>query len=591
MKYAIFDASSKLKLSPSPLKLDGWKHLLKHYPIQGEFLSFVPAKGKKGDNEQRETYIEEDLVPGPLGEIIAGIIEFGCRIGYEGPERLLLAENMASAEDDPETMEIKLKSDLKLRRVLPCPPLRPFVSSPLGFIPKTDGTFRKIHNLSAPAGRSTNDGIPEEYRSIGYPYFEDIVAAILQTGVGCYVVKKDLKDAFRIIPVSRLDQWLLGFKWAGHFYRETCLPFGLATAPFLFNLLAEALHWILISYPGLGVEELLHYLDDFIFIFRAGPDLMKRVAHFHKQYNLVTDMLGVPRNEKKDCEGQVIEILGIEYDTLRHIARLSKEKLEKARAGTASLLAKESVALEEIRSVVGFLSFCSKVVKLGKVYMPYLYAFLGSYPPNAHKTMKKRLNQTVKTDLLWWNALLPRYNGVYYFNDRKRTNIQLFTDASKEGMGGFFMETSDKNWKNWCKAIPETQAFSAKVAHNGSEVFDINLFELGAISLAFDKFASQWRSKRVFVHTDSAISQTGIEKSTLKGDANAVLRKILLRAAEHDIEVIPIWVAGKDNELADAISRFKYNEMANWCSHWQTSYKSLLLREIGYDRMEITCLH
>jgi hypothetical protein len=36
--------------------------------------------------------------------------------------------------------------------------------------------------------------------------------------------------------------------WNGVYYKENCLPFGLATAPILFNLFAEALHWILESF-------------------------------------------------------------------------------------------------------------------------------------------------------------------------------------------------------------------------------------------------------------------------------------------------------------------------------------------------------
>ena len=49
---------------------------------------------------------------------------------------------------------------------------------------------------------------------------------------------------------------------------DTCLPFGLCFAPFLFNQLSTAIHWIL--QHKYHVCYLLHYLDDF---FTAGsPD-------------------------------------------------------------------------------------------------------------------------------------------------------------------------------------------------------------------------------------------------------------------------------------------------------------------------------
>jgi hypothetical protein len=46
-----------------------------------------------------------------------------------------------------------------------------------------------------------------------------------------------------LVAVS--DQRLIGFKWEKIVYTECCLPLGLSTAPFLFNLFAEALHWVL----------------------------------------------------------------------------------------------------------------------------------------------------------------------------------------------------------------------------------------------------------------------------------------------------------------------------------------------------------
>ena len=87
---------------------------------------------------------------------------------------------------------------------------------------------------------------------------------VVIAGRDCIIIKKDIKDAFRNIPVSTINQWLLGFYWQGQYYKELCLPFGLQTAPFLFNMFAKAFHWILQSY--LLIPHLQHFLDDFIFM-------------------------------------------------------------------------------------------------------------------------------------------------------------------------------------------------------------------------------------------------------------------------------------------------------------------------------------
>ena len=64
----------------------------------------------------------------------------------------------------------------------------------------------------------------------------------------------------------RPEDWnLLGIHWRNHFYIDTCLSFGLRSAPFLFSQLVDALHWSL--QHSHGVRYVLHYLDDF---FTAG---------------------------------------------------------------------------------------------------------------------------------------------------------------------------------------------------------------------------------------------------------------------------------------------------------------------------------
>ena len=94
----------------------------------------------------------------------------------------------------------------------------------------------------------------------------DAYTIINELGTGALLSKIDLKNAFRLIPVRQADWNLLGIHWKDKYYIDTCLPFGLRSAPFLFNQLADAIHWIL--HQQYGVHHLLHYLDDFL---TAGP--------------------------------------------------------------------------------------------------------------------------------------------------------------------------------------------------------------------------------------------------------------------------------------------------------------------------------
>ena len=52
-----------------------------------------------------------------------------------------------------------------------------------------------------------------------------------------------LETAFRLIPIHPDDYELLGMHWQEKFYCDTVLPFGLRSAPYLFNQLSDAVRY------------------------------------------------------------------------------------------------------------------------------------------------------------------------------------------------------------------------------------------------------------------------------------------------------------------------------------------------------------
>ncbi len=85
-----------------------------------------------------------------------------------------------------------------------------FQCSPVAAVPKGISDIRLIHNLSAPKGRSINDGIPDEFAAMDYDRFDSAMDMVRKVGRGAWMAKVDLKAAFKHILV-RPDQWhLLG---------------------------------------------------------------------------------------------------------------------------------------------------------------------------------------------------------------------------------------------------------------------------------------------------------------------------------------------------------------------------------------------
>ena len=136
--------------------------------------------------------------------------------------------------------------------------------SPIGLIPKPHqpGKYRLIVNLSSPHGASVNDGIAKDLCSLEYATIDQAAAVAQSYRVGALMAKLDLRSAYRRIPVHPDDQELLGIEWQGTVFLDRALPFGLRSAPKIFNAVADALAWAMLQS---GVNLTLHYLDDFFF--------------------------------------------------------------------------------------------------------------------------------------------------------------------------------------------------------------------------------------------------------------------------------------------------------------------------------------
>ena len=183
------------------------------------------------------------------GYLLKGIKE-GFWIGFDRGVKLASArKNMLSAVEHPEVVNQYLLKERK-RGVL----LGPFqrkdmpevVISRFGVIPKGDqpGKWRLIVDLSHPEQQSANDGINSEWCSLTYVRVEAVVGRLLQLGMGAKMAKIDIKSAYRIVPVHPDDRHLLGMRWNDRVFVDAVLPFGLRSAPKIFNAIADAVEWI-----------------------------------------------------------------------------------------------------------------------------------------------------------------------------------------------------------------------------------------------------------------------------------------------------------------------------------------------------------
>jgi Reverse transcriptase (RNA-dependent DNA polymerase) len=498
-QFAPFLRKNPLVNSPSPLQTQAWASLLVDYP-------------------------------GHLPTTLVGILTFGCEIGSNLSLQARNCKNQISCFENPSIISQKIAEDLALGRIRVAS--SPIVTSPLGLVPKGDSGWRRIHNLSSPLGDSVNCHIPPEFGTLEYTTVSAILEHVRNAGRGCILIKRDVKDAFRTIPLSIQSRRLMGFHWRGVTYEECCLSFGLRTAPFLFNLFAEGLHWILATKLPCPIE---HYLDDFIFILQNATN----VAYTAKTYIEVTDTLGVPRNDSKDAEGTEVIVLGYTIDTALMEIRLSEEKQAKALVQIDAALQHGSLSLHQAQQLSGRLSWSAVVIRLGRSYSRSLWTFMTNWPAHLKRHMPRRFSSEVRNDLQLWRESLTVSNGIRFLDDSHRDIFHLFTDASSQvGYGGFYFRESSEldHWPAYLTTLPQCNAFATLPPDRQVEDH-INQKEMHAVAEAFTRWSPNWKRASVCIHTDSLVASQGLVKTVLKGPGNLSLRAIVLAAVQYDIAI------------------------------------------------------
>ena len=263
-----------------------------------------------------------------MSEVLLGLAE-GFRLGFNPGTSLRSAKkNKASAYQHPEIIDAYLSNEVVLGQVA-----GPFPSSPIpnlhinsfGVIPKKGqpNKWRLILDMSSPLGSSVNEGInPNDY-PLQYIRVDDIVKMVYKFGRGALMAKFDVESAYRNIAVHPSHRFLLGMKWRSMYYVDLALPFGLRSAPYIFNSVAELVEWILLN--NYRIPDLLHYLDDYI---TAGPPNSPQCEQNLSIASSVCAGLGLPLHPSKKVGPTTCMVtLGIELDSENQLARLPEDKL------------------------------------------------------------------------------------------------------------------------------------------------------------------------------------------------------------------------------------------------------------------------
>lgn len=417
--------------------------------------------------------------------------------------------------------------------------------SPIFLRKKPNGSNRLIFNL-----RHLNTYVyPPKFRLISLSK----VSQTLQQGD--YLVKIDISNAYYHIPIQESHRRYLSLAFNGKIYNMNCLPFGLSSAPSIFSKITN---WVASLLREKGIRVIV-YLDDFLLMNQEADKLAEQAiwtVEFLKQlgWHINTD--------KTDLKPKTrIEYLGIIWDTKLNKKILPMSKISNITDSILKTLHDDKWCWMGAKQLLGKLNFAANVIPLGLLHCRRIQIASKSLP-DVQRYKMFQIPDQVKEELSWWLQNLRETSDIQI----APASIFIATDASDVGWGAII---NDKKLSgHW----------STAQSH-----WHCNQKELWTLFEVLQRYLQEVSGKTILFQSDNRTATSYIRRQggTKSQKLLNIASKILNLAQQHRITIIPKYLPGRYNGIADSLSRLKAQQ--EWhldCSTQQSIFQIMGTPEI-----------
>lgn len=383
------------------------------------------------------------------------------------------------------------------------------------------------------------------------PRIEAAVAMLTDAGL---MIKADLANGFLQLPIRKQEQTFLGFihPLSNRYCIIKRLPFGLTSAPFLFQTFTQTLEK--------GIEKIINvkskvYIDDWFITDENRKELVNKFASFQ---NLLS-YLGVGLQHAK-TEGPATRLtyLGIGIDSIKHNLFLPETKRKKYSEYLGAFLEEKESTMETIAKMAGRLVHISAVHKEGMGHVQPLWNIM--YADRTTWTRRQLMHEvltveeSLKDSLQWWKAVLqqPQVSRKIWMSKRKKLFIWSRETAIEEQYEAITLctDASDTGWGASTGIMVVSGMWSDVQAQTS-----INWRELKTVILALREW-SYVRDTPVLVLTDNMTTVAAIRARSAKVQPLQDLIEEVNRIEEsRKIEIVALHIPGMLNDLPDRLSR------------------------------------
>ena len=414
---------------------------------------------------------------------------------------------------------------------LQIPPEGSFFST-LFLVPKKDGGQRPVINL-----KNLNS-------FINAPHFkmEGIHTLKSLLRKGDWLVKVDLKDAYFSIPISRQHRRFLCFQFNNKLYQFNCLPFGLASAPWVFT---KTLKPIAALGRELGMR-LIVYIDDILLL----AETKEKARDQASGLIYLMQCLGFTINSEKTISepSQRLEFLGFTVDTTNMELSLPVLKIKKIRAESRQLLEAEHITARALSRLIGKMNATNPVIPPAPLFYRNLQMDLAVALRQGNQDYETNLvlSPDSREELRWWDTQMVKWNGRTVLT--LEPDLTIESDASTQGWGASHQGTSTGG--PWSPQEKE---------------WHINCLELLAATLALKTFVKNKKGISVLLKIDNttAVAYINHQGGTVSKELVALTRDLWMWCLERNIHIQAQHLPGVLNQVADMESR-SMRDRSDW---------------------------